>query len=77
MIVPLRPSSSDVYLQRYLNSFSTIAFATIMLVSWEGLSSSLMAGLYNGGPAAIVYGMIVASIGAIAMTGSLGELASM
>ena len=63
--------------QRYLNSFSTVAFATIMLVSWEGLSSSLMAGLYNGGPAAIVYGMIVASIGAMAVTASLGELASM
>lgn len=35
-----------------------------------------MAGLYNGGPAAIVYGIIVSAAGNLAIASSLAELAS-
>lgn len=36
----------------------------------------MQAGLFNGGPAAIVYGIIISGVGNLAIATSLAELAS-
>ncbi|KAE8350881.1 amino acid transporter [Aspergillus coremiiformis] len=46
------------------------------MASWETTGAGLQAGLLNGGPAAIVYGMIISAIGNLAIASSLAELAS-
>ncbi|CAI7569475.1 unnamed protein product [Penicillium pancosmium] len=63
-------------LERYLNFFSSIAFSATLLATWESAGGSLLAGLYNGGPAVIVYGIILSTIGNMAIACSLAELAS-
>lgn len=54
-----------------------LAFAATLQASWESLGSSLISGLLNGGPVAIIYGLILAFIGSLGLTLSLAELASM
>ncbi|KAL4917737.1 amino acid/polyamine transporter I [Aspergillus aurantiobrunneus] len=63
-------------LERYLDFFSSLAFSATLLASWESAGGSLLSGLYNGGPAAIVYGIIVSTVGNVAIACSLAELAS-
>ncbi|KAJ5389497.1 amino acid/polyamine transporter I [Penicillium cataractarum] len=64
-------------LERYLNFFSSVAFSACLLATWESAGGSLQAGLYNGGPAAIVYGIILSTLGNLAIACSLAELASL
>ncbi|KAF3028861.1 hypothetical protein E8E15_007503 [Penicillium rubens] len=64
-------------LERYLNFFSSVAFSTCLLATWESAGGSMLAGLYNGGPAAIVYGIILSTVGNLAIACSLAELASL
>ncbi|GES65229.1 GABA permease [Aspergillus terreus] len=63
-------------LERYLNFFSSLAFSACLLASWESTGGSIQAGLYNGGPAVLVYGIIVSGVGNLAIACSLAELAS-
>ncbi|KAL4867049.1 hypothetical protein BDV12DRAFT_198531 [Aspergillus spectabilis] len=63
-------------LDRYLSFIASLAFSATLLASWETTGGSLLAGLYNGGPAAIVYGLIVSIVGNMAIAMSLAELAS-
>ncbi|KXG51260.1 Amino acid/polyamine transporter I [Penicillium griseofulvum] len=63
-------------LERYLNFFSSVAFSTCLLATWETAGGGLMAGLYNGGPSSIVYGMILSTLGNLTIASSLAELAS-
>ncbi|KAI2788405.1 hypothetical protein POX_e06421 [Penicillium oxalicum] len=63
-------------LDRYINFFSSVAFSTCLLASWEGAGGSLLSGLFNGGPAVIVYGIILSTIGNLTIACSLAELAS-
>ncbi|KAL4936578.1 hypothetical protein BDV06DRAFT_227756 [Aspergillus oleicola] len=63
-------------LDRYLGFISSLAFSTTLLASWEATGGGLLAGLYNGGPSAIVYGLIVSIVGNLAIALSLAELAS-
>ncbi|KAH1337206.1 hypothetical protein KXW98_001546 [Aspergillus fumigatus] len=63
-------------LERYLNFFSTLAFSATLMASWETVGGSIAAGLLNGGPSAIVYGMVFSTIGSVAVAASLAELAS-
>ncbi|PLN76946.1 GABA permease [Aspergillus taichungensis] len=63
-------------LERYLNFFSSLAFSATLLASWETTGGSLQAGLFNGGPAVIVYGLILSTVGNMAIAASLAELAS-
>ncbi|KAI9373493.1 amino acid/polyamine transporter I [Aspergillus egyptiacus] len=63
-------------LERYLNFLASLAFSATLLASWETTGGSLLSGLYNGGPAAIVYGSIVSLVGNLAIAMSLAELAS-
>lgn len=46
------------------------------MASWETVGGSIAAGLLNGGPSAIVYGMVFSTIGSVAVAASLTELAS-
>lgn len=54
-----------------------LAFAATLQASWESLGSSLQAGLLNGGPVAIVYGMLLSFAGSLCLTLSMAEMASM
>ncbi|KAL4926146.1 amino acid/polyamine transporter I [Aspergillus undulatus] len=63
-------------LDRYLSFIASLAFSATLLASWETTGGGLLAGLYNGGPSAIVYGLIVSIIGNLAIALSLAELAS-
>ncbi|KAK1140016.1 hypothetical protein N8T08_010925 [Aspergillus melleus] len=63
-------------LERYLNFFSSLAFSATLLASWEATGGSLLAGLANGGPVVIVYGIIISAVGNLAIASSLAELAS-
>ncbi|KAJ5385294.1 amino acid permease [Penicillium concentricum] len=64
------------HLEKYLNFFSSVAFSACLLASWETAGGSLLSGLYNGGPAAIVYGIILTTVGNLSIACSLAELAS-
>jgi hypothetical protein len=44
--------------------------------SWESIALTFQAVLFNGGPVALVYGIIIATIGSMAIAASLGEMAS-
>ncbi|KAL4779448.1 amino acid/polyamine transporter I [Aspergillus varians] len=63
-------------LDRYLSFLASLAFSATLLASWETTGGGLLAGLYNGGPAAIVYGLIISITGNLAIALSLAELAS-
>ena len=54
-----------------------LAFAATLQASWEAIGASMSAGLENGGPVALIYGLILTIIGSLAMALSLAELASM
>jgi amino acid transporter len=45
--------------------------------SWEAVSVSFQAGLLNGGPTALVWGMFLCVIGSVSIALSLAEMASM
>ncbi|KAF2472765.1 amino acid transporter [Lindgomyces ingoldianus] len=63
-------------LERYINLSSIFNFGFILLASWESFAVTFQFALYNGGPAAMFYGSILASIGVVAVGSSLAELAS-
>ncbi|KAL4752199.1 hypothetical protein BDW72DRAFT_212078 [Aspergillus terricola var. indicus] len=63
-------------LDRYLSFLPSLFFSLTLLASWETVGGGLLAGLYNGGPAAIVYGLLVSIVGNLAIALSLAELAS-
>lgn len=54
-----------------------LAFSATLLASWEALAGGLAAGLLNGGPASLIYGMLLTMICGTALAASMGELASM
>lgn len=63
--------------QRYINLTPAVAFGLTILSTWPSLSLTLQAGLYNGGPTALVWGMLLATIGSSCIAAVLGEMASM
>ncbi|GAB1210774.1 hypothetical protein APSETT445_009572 [Aspergillus pseudonomiae] len=63
-------------LERYLGFLPMLAFAATLQASWEAIGASMSAGLENGGPVALIYGLILTIIGSLAMALSLAELAS-
>ncbi|KAB8230417.1 putative amino acid permease [Aspergillus alliaceus] len=62
--------------QRYLGFLPMLAFAATLQASWEAIGASMYAGMENGGPVALIYGLILATIGSLGMALSLAELAS-
>jgi choline transport protein len=52
-------------------------FEVIVQAAWETISITFQFSLLNGGPASMVYGGILAGLGATAVALSLAEMASM
>lgn len=63
-------------LVRRFGFLSILALSTTLLSSWEAMAGVFYAGLYNGGPVSLVYGMILSFIGTLALASSLAEMAS-
>jgi len=63
-------------LLRRFGFLSILALSTTLLSSWEAIAGVFYAGLYNGGPVSLVYGMILSFIGTLALTSSIAEMAS-
>ncbi|KAL3409181.1 amino acid permease [Aspergillus fumigatus] len=53
-----------------------LAFAATLQASWEAIGASMFAGLENGGPVVLIYGLILAIVGSLGIALSLAELAS-
>lgn len=63
-------------LDRYLSSKPIISFGLTLQASWEAVAISFQSVLFNGGPSALVYGIILSSFGSTAMAATLAEMAS-
>ncbi|PWY94742.1 putative GABA permease [Aspergillus sclerotioniger CBS 115572] len=64
-------------LKKGFSSLTILSMTVILMATWEALSSTMAAGLVSGGPVSLVYGFLLAMIGALATAASLSELASM
>ncbi|KXT08154.1 hypothetical protein AC579_250 [Pseudocercospora musae] len=62
--------------QRIFTYASIFAFSFMYMACWEGVTLSMSFALYAGGPQIMVWGMLVAWIGAMAQAASLAEMAS-
>ncbi|KAF2185564.1 amino acid transporter [Zopfia rhizophila CBS 207.26] len=69
-------SSSNVF-ERYINLVAIVNFGFTLQAGWETVGLTFQFALFNGGPASLVYGCILAGIGSTAIATSLGEMASM
>ena len=69
-------SRSQQTLDRYINFIPTVAFPVTLQTSWEALSVSFGAGLLNGGPTALVWGLLLCLVGTLTIALSLAEMAS-
>ncbi|KAJ5805360.1 hypothetical protein N7474_011247 [Penicillium riverlandense] len=69
--------SSRKHLERSFGSLSILSLSVTLLSSWESIANSFEEGLVNGGPAGLVWGMVLSITGTMAMALSLAELASM
>ncbi|KAK3048172.1 hypothetical protein LTR09_010511 [Extremus antarcticus] len=63
-------------LDRYLSSKPIISFGLTLQASWEAVAISFQSTLLNGGPSALVYGIILSTFASSAMAATLGETAS-
>ena len=63
-------------LDRYLSSKPIISFGLTLQASWEAVAISFQSALLNGGPSALVYGMLLSTFGSSAMAATLAEMAS-
>ncbi|KAL4767879.1 amino acid/polyamine transporter I [Aspergillus nidulans var. acristatus] len=54
-----------------------LSMTVVLMATWEALSSTMVSALVSGGPASLVYGYLLAVVGALATAASLAELASM
>lgn len=64
-------------LDRYISLVPSVAFNAVLQASWSAVAVSFQAGLLNGGPTSLVWGMLLSWIGTTAVAASLGEMASM
>jgi choline transport protein len=59
-----------------LKTGAAVSFGVVIAASWAATANGFQAGLYNGGPAALVWGFLVAGPGTLAMVYSLAEMAA-
>ena len=64
-------------LERYITLIPSIAFNAVLQASWSAVAVSFQAGLLNGGPTSLVWGMLLSWVGTTAVAASLAEMASM
>ncbi|KAJ5166315.1 uncharacterized protein N7482_005096 [Penicillium canariense] len=69
--------SSGKRLDRGFGSLSILCLSITLLSSWESVAISFEAGLVNGGPAGLVWGMVLSLIGTSLIMLSLAEMSSM
>ncbi|KAA8624967.1 hypothetical protein TUN199_09426 [Pyrenophora tritici-repentis] len=70
------PSEKGVF-QRYINQLAINNFGFTLQVAWEAVGLSFQLAWPNGGPAALVYGSMIAGIDSTLVALALGEMASM
>ncbi|KAJ9646697.1 hypothetical protein H2204_000389 [Knufia peltigerae] len=58
------------------NSWNIVAFAFVICNSWAGVAGSIQLALLQGGPATLIYSVILSSIAYMSIAISLSELAS-
>lgn len=63
-------------LQRQFGLIAAIALGCLASNTWAALAGTLVAGLYAGGPALIIYGFMFVTLANVFVALSLGELAS-
>ncbi|KAE9403316.1 putative amino acid permease [Gymnopus androsaceus JB14] len=63
-------------LKRIFGFLAMLGFSSTILSSWESICSVLSAGFFNGGPVSLIYGMLLAISGSLALAASLAEMAS-
>ena len=73
----LRPSLETDRRQREWNFIAVLAMSSCTLCTWEATSALFAGAFLNGGPASVVYGFIVATLGTLAIAASMAEMASM
>ncbi|KAH7040331.1 amino acid permease [Microdochium trichocladiopsis] len=62
--------------RRLFSSAQIFCFSLVYFGTWSGMGGNMYYALLNGGPAAYLFNLIIALIGALAQAISLGELAS-
>ncbi|KAJ5630768.1 uncharacterized protein N7484_010868 [Penicillium longicatenatum] len=68
--------SSRKQLERSFGSLSILSLSLTILSSWESIANSFESGLINGGPAGLVWGMVLSTVGTMAMVLSAAEMVS-
>jgi amino acid transporter len=63
--------------ERYINLPAVINFELVLQAAWQGSAVTFQFSLVNGGPASMLYGALLAGVGATAVSASLAEMASM
>jgi amino acid transporter len=63
--------------ERYINLVAIVNFGFTLQAGWETVGLTFQFALFNGGPASLVYGCILAGIGSTLIATCLGEMASM
>jgi choline transport protein len=66
----------DAPQKQQFTKLSIIAFAFVICNSWAGVAGSIQIALLQGGPATLIYGIMVSSIAYFSIAGSMSELAS-
>jgi len=74
--LPSGPPSSGGF-QRYINQLAINNFGFTLQVAWEAVGLSFQLAWLNGGPAALVWGSMIAGVGSTLVATALGEMASM
>lgn len=62
--------------KKQLNGITLLCLAFVICNSWAGIAGSLQLALLAGGPATLVYSILVATTGYIAIAASMAELAA-
>lgn len=70
------PAKRGHKLERYINLVPSVAFNAVLQASWSAVAVSFQAGLLNGDPTSLVWGMLASCIGSTAVAASLAEMAS-
>lgn len=62
--------------RRLFSTSQLFAFSLTYMAVWEGMCTNMYFALYNGGPSAFVFSMMIVFVGACSQAASIGEMAS-
>ncbi|KAJ6153695.1 hypothetical protein N7470_006654 [Penicillium chermesinum] len=69
-------TSNSRRMDRKFGTLSILSLSLTLLSSWESIGNNYADGLANGGPAGLVWGMVLSLIGTMAMALSMAEMTS-